>query len=71
MQDNHRVIGVDNYDPFYSREIKNQNLSNVDSENFSLLEADLAEPQTYQKIDFINEGRSFDAIIHLAAKGRC
>ena len=68
LQDNHRVIGVDNYDPFYSREIKKQNLCNVDSENFSLLEADLADPQTYQKIDFINEGRSFDAIIHLAAK---
>ena len=68
LQDNHRVIGVDNFDPFYSREIKNQNLCNVDSENFSLIEADLADSQTYKKIDFVNEGRPFDAIIHLAAK---
>ena len=68
LQDDHRVIGVDNFDPFYSREIKNQNLCNVGSENFTLLEADLADSKTYQKIDFKNEGRPFDAIIHLAAR---
>lgn len=68
LKDNHKVIGVDNFDPFYSREIKNQNLSNINSENFELIEADLADLETYQKIDFINEGDPYDAIIHLAAK---
>lgn len=68
LEDNHKVIGIDNFDPFYSREVKNKNLSNISSENFSLLEADLADSQTYQKVDFINEGRPIDAIIHLAAK---
>tara|TARA_X000000368_G_scaffold400845_1_gene373115 strand:- start:2622 stop:3569 length:948 start_codon:yes stop_codon:yes gene_type:complete len=68
LEDGHRVIGVDNFDPFYSREVKNQNLCNVSSENFELIEADLADLETYQKIDFMNEDLSFDAIIHLAAK---
>ena len=65
----HRVIGVDNFDPFYSRAIKNENLAAVmDSEQFELLEADLAENATYQKISFMSEGQPFDAVIHLAAK---
>ena len=65
----HKVTGVDNFDPFYSRAIKNHNLSEVIGlENFQLLEADLADLDTYQKIDFLNGDNSFDAIIHLAAK---
>ena len=64
----HCVIGVDNFDPFYSRSIKNHNLSEIQSDNFELLEADLADLETYRKIDFMNKGNSFDAIIHLAAK---
>ena len=65
----HHVIGVDNFDPFYSRAIKNRNLSKVlDSDNFQFIEADLADLSTYKKIEFANEKNSFDAIIHLAAK---
>ncbi|MAH40216.1 MAG: epimerase [Puniceicoccaceae bacterium] len=68
LQLGHRVIGVDNFDPFYSRAIKNENLAAVDSEQFELIEADLADIATYQKIAFMTEGNSYDAIIHLAAK---
>lgn len=68
LKNNHRVIGVDNFDPFYSRAVKNQNLSGVDSANFELVEADLANLDTYKKIEFVNGNNSFDAIIHLAAK---
>lgn len=68
LKDNHKIVGVDNFDPFYAREIKNQNLSNISSDNFKLIEADLADLETYQKIDFLNESDSFDAIIHLAAR---
>lgn len=65
----HSVIGVDNFDPFYSRAIKNQNLSKVIGiDNFQLIEADLADLETYQKIEFLKGKSSFDAIIHLAAK---
>ena len=68
LKEGHKVVGVDNFDPFYSRAIKNQNLRGINSENFELIEADLADLETYRKIDFMNKGNSFDAIIHLAAK---
>lgn len=68
LSDGHTVIGVDNFDPFYSRAIKNQNLEHIDSEHFELIEADLADLPTYAKIEFLCEGQSIDAIIHLAAK---
>ena len=59
----HRVIRVDNLIPFIPRAIKNKNLAAVvDSEPFELLEADLAENATYQKIAFMSEGQPFDAI---------
>ncbi len=68
LSDGHTVVGVDNFDPFYSRAIKNQNLEHIDSEHFELIEADLADLPTYAKIEFLFEGQSIDAIIHLAAK---
>ena len=68
LKEGHKVVGVDNFDPFYSRAIKNQNLRGVSSENFELIEADLADLETYQKIEFMSGEKSFDAIIHLAAK---
>lgn len=68
LKEGHKVVGVDNFDSFYSRAIKNQNLRGVSSENFELIEADLADLETYQKIEFMSGEKSFDAIIHLAAK---
>ena len=68
ISDGHRIVGVDNFDPYYSRSIKNQNLSGVRSKNFELIEGDLADIKTFQKIEFMSEDKSFDAIIHLAAK---
>ncbi|MFL2826179.1 MAG: GDP-mannose 4,6-dehydratase [Coraliomargaritaceae bacterium] len=68
LKEGHRIIGVDNFDPFYSRAIKNQNLTGINSKNFELLEGDLAELETYQKIEFFTANNKIDAIIHLAAK---
>lgn len=93
LADGHDVIGVDNFDPFYARSLKEANLANArkigsaaassqrTSGTFELLEADLAEPETYQKLKFLADSLSsdlchpasekaplFDAIIHLAAK---
>lgn len=57
LNDGHQVVGVDNFDPFYDRSIKEDNLSaHTDNPSFHLLEADLAEPTTYTKIKFIAEG---------------
>jgi UDP-glucuronate 4-epimerase len=85
LADGHQVIGVDNFDPFYDRSLKNANIAaNADNPSFELLEADLAEPETYTKIKFLadslpsfpspisqvpsSSNGTFDAIIHLAAK---
>ena len=68
LKDGHSVIGVDNFDPFYSRAIKNRNLEYIDSDHFELIEADLADLSTYTKIEFLSGGEAIDGIIHLAAK---
>lgn len=85
MAEGHTVVGVDNFDPFYPRALKQANLApHLDNERFELIEADVAEPETYTKIKFLADGLTqnsppvlggapggrggFDAIIHLAAK---
>lgn len=56
LADGHHVIGVDNFDPFYPQALKRANIqAHLDNERFELIEADLAEPETYTKIKFIAE----------------
>ena len=80
LADGHQVIGVDNFDPFYDRSLKKANIAaHADNPSFELLEADLAEPETYTKLKFLadslpsasdaqSSNGTFDAVIHLAAK---
>lgn len=82
LAEGHTVVGVDNFDPFYDRSLKNANIeAHLENDRFELIEADLAEPETFTKIKFIADGLAtgtgnsnciespaFDAIIHLAAK---
>jgi UDP-glucuronate 4-epimerase len=85
LADGHYVVGVDNFDPFYDRSLKNANIAaHADNPSFELIEADLAEPETYKKLKFLadslpsspspisqvssSSNGTFDAIIHLAAK---
>jgi UDP-glucuronate 4-epimerase len=61
LKDGHTVIGVDNFDPFYARTLKDNNLSLAIShlsskDQFDFLEADLAEESSYTKLKFIAEG---------------
>lgn len=69
LSEGHDVIGVDNFDPFYARPLKEANLEvhrekAVSSSSatlpaqgsFDLVEGDLAEPTTYTKIKFLAEG---------------
>ena len=63
LADGHDVIGVDNFDPFYDRALKTANLAahlgsgdcleSSSQGRFELVEADLAEPSTYQKLKFL------------------
>ena len=69
LADGHKVIGVDNFDPFYHRSLKTANIqAHADHTDFELLEADLADSETYQKLNFLLGNDSVDAIIHLAAR---
>jgi len=69
IADGHQVIGVDNFDPFYDRALKAANIAAyADHPDFELLEADLADYETYQKLNFLVGNEPIDAIIHLAAK---
>lgn len=71
LSEGHELIGVDNFDPFYSRTLKAGNLANAEqipTNKFELLEADLADASTFQKLKFLIGEDSVDAIIHLAAK---
>lgn len=69
LADNHQVIGVDNFDPYYDRSLKDANIAQrLKDPNFELIESDLAEPASYKKIKSQLRGGVFDVIIHLAAK---
>lgn len=69
LEDGHQVIGIDNFDPFYDRALKAANIAaHTDHSGFELLEADLADVETYQKLRFMVGKEPVDAIIHLAAK---
>jgi UDP-glucuronate 4-epimerase len=66
LKDNHNVIGIDNFDPFYSKTFKEFNLQNLHSSpNFTFYETDIRDKQSLKDI-FSNH--KIDAVIHLAAK---
>lgn len=60
------VVGLDNFDPFYDRSVKERNIAGLsESGGFSLVEGDIRDGGC---VDGVVEGGSFDAIVHLAAK---
>jgi len=63
---NHSVVGLDNFDLFYSRTIKARNLeTSLNHKNFQFLEQDICDAEALETTLRENQ---FDAIIHLAAK---
>jgi len=66
IKNNYKVIGIDNFDPFYARDIKEKNIASLlQSSNFSFYEADIRD-KSY--INAIFSSEQPDVIIHLAAK---
>ncbi|UKJ07631.1 GDP-mannose 4,6-dehydratase [Solitalea lacus] len=60
-----KITCVDNFDPFYSRKVKELNLASLSHHpNFELLEFDLADEQSIKE----QLRGTFDIIIHLAGK---
>lgn len=66
LHSGNRVIGIDNFDPFYAERFKRLNLQNlVYQEGFQLYEADIRDVQALEEIFAENQ---VDVVIHLAAK---
>lgn len=66
IKENHRIIGLDNFDGFYDRSIKEVNLKELSSdENFKLYEGSILDNDHLNKLF---ESEKIDLIIHLAAK---
>ena len=62
------VVGIDNFDPYYSRERKRANLQEVESAvgsgSFELHEGDLRDERF---VEGVFQSRRFKAVVHLAA----
>ncbi|MDZ4200284.1 MAG: GDP-mannose 4,6-dehydratase, partial [Kiritimatiellia bacterium] len=62
----HEVVGVDNFNPYYSVALKRARAAELDRrEGFTGIEADLAEPRVLPEIF---EKHRFDSVCHLAAQ---
>ncbi|MBN1845500.1 MAG: GDP-mannose 4,6-dehydratase [Sedimentisphaerales bacterium] len=61
-----RVVGLDNFDPFYDRRIKQDNLSAlVGRKRFRLVEADIRDAE---RVDNVLADEAIELIVHLAAR---
>ena len=64
LKENHRVIGIDNFDPFYPKALKEKNLqTSLSSNDFTFFQADITDPDCF---NVIND--DIDCVVHLAAK---
>jgi UDP-glucuronate 4-epimerase len=65
ISDNHIVVGLDNFDPFYDRRIKESNIKTlIKSDKFKLVESDIRSVDCIESIC----RDKVDMIVHLAAK---
>lgn len=65
LQENHKITVIDNYDPFYDKHIKEDNIRQLQAfSDFTFIEGDITEPASFYNLS----EKSFDCIIHLAAK---
>ena len=65
LADGRRVVGLDNFDPYYPQELKRANLARAsESPDFSLIEGDIRDPGALQAAF---EAAAPDAVVHLAA----
>ena len=64
--DNNNIICIDDFNDFYSPEIKKNNIKeHIKSDNYKLYKYDIAE---YENIKTVFEENKIDCIIHLAAR---
>ena len=64
LNSGNKVIGIDNFDPFYSMDLKKENLSHfIDHSRFNFFEGDISDKSSYTNLP-----KEIDVVIHLAAK---
>jgi UDP-glucuronate 4-epimerase len=67
LAEGHAVVGIDNFDPFYPRSVKEENLHSARQyERFNFIEADIRSKDNLKSLAVDLSG--CDAIAHLAAK---
>ncbi len=67
LSDDYRVVGLDNFDPYYERSAKERNLlAALEHPDFTFVEADICDGE--RLADVLADTGPFDAIVHLAAK---
>ena len=65
LKNNHQVVGIDNFDPYYNREIKEDNLQQfAEHPAFTFYELNLCDEESLRAA----LSGKFDCIVHLAAK---
>ncbi len=59
-----KVIGIDNFDPFYDRQLKLANIADLDPNGFELIDCDIRDTQ---KMNEIFQRDQVDSVFHIAA----
>ena len=66
LEGGHNLVGFDNFDSFYERSVKENNLkTSISNGSFKLVEGDITNTEAVKKL--FSE-QSFDLVVHLAAK---
>jgi UDP-glucuronate 4-epimerase len=60
----HRVIGIDNFDPFYDRPLKEANLADLEGRRFTFIEADIRDDAAMEAL-FVQHRPA--GVFHIAA----
>lgn len=65
VENGHSVVGIDSFDDFYPREIKEKNIASLSANNnFELIEGDIRDDALWDTL----ENTTFDGVFHLAAR---
>jgi UDP-glucuronate 4-epimerase len=64
MKGGHRVVGIDNFDPFYDRRDKERNVAELESDHFQLIEADICDNDAMRQVF---ESHRPEGVVHIAA----
>ena len=68
LADGWRVTAFDNFDPFYDRSIKEENIRpHLANRNYTLVRGDIRDTSAIRQMEM--EDGSYDVIVHLAARG--